>query len=54
MLERALDRGHLSARGMNRVLRVSWTLADLAGRSEPSEHEMAEAIGLRLRRERAA
>ena len=33
--ERLLDRGALTARGVDRVLRVAWTLADLAGRDVP-------------------
>jgi magnesium chelatase family protein len=32
------------------VLRVSWTLADLAGRGVPGDDEVAEALGMRLRR----
>ena len=34
-LERAMDLGQISARGVDRVIRVSWTLADLAGRPGP-------------------
>ena len=30
LLEQALDRHSLSARGFHRVLRVAWTIADLA------------------------
>jgi magnesium chelatase family protein len=30
-LERAMDRGQVSARGADRIIRMSWTLADLAG-----------------------
>ena len=48
-VELALDRGLLSARGMDRVLRVAWTLADLAGRAVPGRDEVDEAMGLRLR-----
>lgn len=48
-VESALDRGLLSARGMDRVLRVAWTLADLAGTSIPGRSELDEAMGLRLR-----
>jgi len=43
----ALDRGRLSARGYDRILRISWTLADLAGRSEPGPDEVRVAIELR-------
>ena len=32
-LEQAMDRGQVSARGADRILRMSWTLADLAGRA---------------------
>ncbi|CAN5762816.1 YifB family Mg chelatase-like AAA ATPase [soil metagenome] len=48
-VESALDRGLLSARGMDRVLRVAWTLADLAGVTVPGPLEVDEAMGLRLR-----
>jgi magnesium chelatase family protein len=40
--------GRLSARGLDRVLRVCWTLADLAGRSSPGRAEMETALRLRL------
>jgi magnesium chelatase family protein len=46
-VERALDRGALSARGMDRVLRVAWTLADLAGRDRPGTAEVGQALALR-------
>lgn len=32
------------------VLRVAWTLADLAGRTVPGADEVAEALGMRLQR----
>ncbi|MEX5720053.1 YifB family Mg chelatase-like AAA ATPase [Geodermatophilus maliterrae] len=50
LAERALDRGVLSVRGLDRVLRVSWTLADLAGRTVPGSDDVAEALGMRLQR----
>lgn len=50
LAERALERGALSARGFDRVLRVAWTLADLAGRAVPGTDEVAEALGMRLQR----
>ena len=50
LAERALERGALSVRGFDRVLRVAWTLADLAGRPVPGTDEVAEALGMRLQR----
>ena len=46
-LERALDRGDLSVRGFDRVLRVAWTVADLAGVSAPELAHVSEALELR-------
>ena len=46
----AVDRGALSARGYDRVLRTAWTLADLAGRDRPDADHVAEAIALRTGR----
>jgi magnesium chelatase family protein len=46
-VERELDRGNLSARGVDRVLRVAWTIADLAGRERPGADEVAVALGYR-------
>lgn len=45
--EQYLQRGQLSARGFDRVLRLSWTLADLAGRPVPGADEVAEALFFR-------
>ena len=50
LAERALERGALSVRGFDRVTRVAWTLADLAGRAVPGSDEVAEALGMRLQR----
>jgi magnesium chelatase family protein len=50
LAERALERGVLSVRGFDRVLRVAWTLADLAGRTVPGSEHVAEALGMRLQR----
>jgi magnesium chelatase family protein len=47
-LRRSLDRGLLSARGFDRVLRLAWTLADLDGRSRPERADIGEAIQLRM------
>ena len=45
--EQLLDRGTLSARGFDRVLRLSWTLADLGERDMPSAADVAEALYFR-------
>ncbi|HVQ88429.1 MAG TPA: YifB family Mg chelatase-like AAA ATPase [Actinomycetes bacterium] len=42
-----LGRGRLSARGVDRVLRVAWTLADLAEVDRPGAAEVAAAVSLR-------
>ncbi len=47
-LERAMDLGQLSARGVDRVIRVAWTLADLAGAARPGTAEIGCALGLWL------
>jgi magnesium chelatase family protein len=47
-LERAMELGEISARGVDRVLRVSWTLADLAGRPRPGAEDTCYALGLWL------
>jgi magnesium chelatase family protein len=47
-LERAMDLGEISARGVHRVIRVSWTLADLAGVPRPTAAETSYALGLWL------
>jgi magnesium chelatase family protein len=44
-----LDRGELSARGYDRVLRIAWTIADLAGADRPSATDVDEAVSLRSR-----
>ena len=47
-LERAMDLGLVSARGVDRVIRVAWTLADLAGIARPTVSETSYALGLWL------
>jgi magnesium chelatase family protein len=46
-LRRALDRGLVSIRGMDRTLRVAWTLSDLAGHDVPGIEEVKAAMGFR-------
>lgn len=48
-LRQRLDRGQLSARGYDRVIRVAWTLADLIGQERPGGTEVELALGLRMR-----
>lgn len=47
LAEQSVQRGQLSARGFDRVLRISWSLADLAGRTIPSAEDVAEALFFR-------
>ncbi|PZS31083.1 MAG: Mg chelatase-like protein [Pseudonocardiales bacterium] len=42
-----LQRGQISARGFDRVLRLAWTVADLAGRAHPDTGDVAEALYFR-------
>lgn len=46
--ERALHAGVLSARGLDRVIRVAWTVADLAGADHPDRTAVDTALGFRL------
>jgi len=46
-IDRALDRGQLTLRGYDRVLRLGWTVADLAGRTGPSRDDLGTALTLR-------
>ncbi|MFG2951253.1 YifB family Mg chelatase-like AAA ATPase [Streptomyces adustus] len=45
--ERNLERGVLTARGLDRVLRVAWTVADLVGHDRPDATDVALAVQLR-------
>lgn len=46
-VRKALDDGVLSIRGVDRTLRVAWSLADLAGRTSPGLSEVATALSFR-------
>lgn len=46
-LEGFLDRGRMSLRGIDRVLRLAWTVADLAGHDAPTDEDLATATVLR-------
>lgn len=45
--ERDMERGLLTARGLDRVLRVAWTLADLRGAGRPDASDVAVALEMR-------
>ncbi len=48
--ETYLQRGQLSARGFDRVLRLAWSVADLAGHTSPTAGDVAEALFFRTGR----
>jgi magnesium chelatase family protein len=50
LLDKSLNSGAVTARGADRCLRVSWTLADLAGVDQPNADHVAQALDLRERR----
>lgn len=43
-----LRAGALSIRGVDRVLRVAWTISDLAGRAQPTGADVRRALDLRM------
>jgi len=46
-LDRALERGGITMRGYDRVLRLAWTLSDLDGTSRPDAEHVGRALYLR-------
>lgn len=46
-LDTALQRGALTLRGYDRVLRLAWTLADLGGRDRPAGQDVGRALFLK-------
>lgn len=44
---RSLDNGWVTARGLDRVVKVAWTLADLARRDRPTRDDVHLALALR-------
>ncbi|GAB3036024.1 YifB family Mg chelatase-like AAA ATPase [Parafrigoribacterium mesophilum] len=46
-IDRALERGGITMRGYDRVLRVSWTIADLDGAARPGADHVGQALYLR-------
>lgn len=47
ILDTSLERGILTARGYDRVLRLAWTLADLGAEERPGPDHIGQALGLR-------
>ncbi|XVX19181.1 YifB family Mg chelatase-like AAA ATPase [Actinomycetota bacterium] len=47
LIDRALDRGALTLRGYDRVIRVAWTCADLRGTPTPTADDIGTALSLR-------
>lgn len=47
MVNRALLRGQLSARGVDKVLRLAWTIADLDGVDVPAAQHLHTALAMR-------
>ncbi len=47
-VDRALELGALTARGYGRVLRLAWTLADLAEADVPGPEHVGHALTFRL------
>lgn len=47
LVDDAVDRGLLTSRGVDKVIRVAWTLADLGGRDHPERDDVAVALAMR-------
>jgi magnesium chelatase family protein len=47
-IRRAADLGEISARAAHQVIRVAWTLADLAGSARPGADECGRALAFQL------
>ncbi len=47
-LERAMELGQVSARGADKIVRVAWSVADLAGKPRPCADEINVAVSLWL------
>ncbi len=46
-IDRALERGGITMRGYDRILRLAWTIADLDGSTTPTADHMGQALYLR-------
>lgn len=49
MLDKALVHGDLSMRGIDRILRLAWTVSDIEGHDRPTDDDVARAFTLRAR-----
>ncbi|WP_353814314.1 YifB family Mg chelatase-like AAA ATPase [Agromyces sp. SYSU T00266] len=47
-LDRSLERGGVTMRGYDRVLKVAWTIADLDGADRPDAEHVGRALAMRL------
>lgn len=47
LIDTALDQGRITLRGYDRILRIAWSVADLAGHMSPSREDIATALHLR-------
>ena len=47
-LDRAMELGQVSARGADKIVRVAWSLTDLAGKDRPDVDEVGQALRLWL------
>jgi magnesium chelatase family protein len=47
MLDSAVANGALSARGVDKVLKIAWTVADLMGADRPNGDHLSVALALR-------
>lgn len=47
LLTRAISRGQLSARGLDKCLRLAWTIADLSGAAKPEPDHLHAALAMR-------
>ncbi|WP_372699826.1 YifB family Mg chelatase-like AAA ATPase [Arthrobacter sp. JSM 101049] len=45
--DRQLEQGHLTVRGLHRVLRLAWTISDLSGQDSPRPADLDVALQLR-------
>ena len=47
MIDQAVAHGSLTSRGVDRVLRVAWTVCDLAGADRPTSDHLRLALAMR-------